>query len=235
METTNNARHRFVIALGIGALGLAIPATGWASTHVVILSAVHTTPKTEARMNVTGIDGGGVTFSVFPAGGGATIEDSVPLNPEFFATSASAAVAGIQNLFTGSNGATALVRASYTQGSAVVVLEQESNEGHIALGVPPLDKVMGPSFIVPIGDRQRGTTVLIGNPSGSPAAVILRYGQGPEEPPRDLPPFGAIAVDVTTANTQLKIRSSDASVFLIVQLAIDTGRTDVTFISPQQP
>ena len=213
---------------------LATAGTALGSTHYVILSAVHTTHNAEACFNVTGADSGAVMFTVFPAGGAAPIQDAVPLNANFFASSASASVPGIQNLFAGSEGETVLTRVDYPQGGATVVLEQASNQGYVALGIPSVDKAQGATFIVPIGDLHRGTTVLIGNPMGSDNAVILRYGQGFEEAPRAILAHSAIAVEVTQANTQLKIKATDTSLPIIVQLEIEeTNKTTVAFVWPQ--
>src|SRR5262245_54655985 len=230
-------RSRLARQLG-AAVTLAVLAAGnaRAGTHVGIISTVSTSPRTAARINVTGIDGGGATFSVFPPDGGATVQDSVPLSPEFFATSASSAVPGIANLFVGAGGQTALVRVEYTQGDAGVVLEQHSPEEKVVLALPALPTVAGVTFWVPIGDLHRGTTLLIGNPTGSPNGIIVRYGQGADQPPVDVQPFQVAVIPVTVANTQLRIRVTDASSTVIAQLAVDTGKTTVmTYLTPPTP
>ena len=216
-------------AVGIAALAVG---TARADTHFGIISTVSSSPRTAARLNVTAVTTmDAVTFSVFPSDGGATVGDTLSLSPEFFLTSESSADPGIQNLFTGAGGQSALVRAESSEWTAVV-LEQYSPEEKIVLSLPPVQVASGTSFQVPIGRLHRATSLLIGNVTGTRNAIIYRYGQGAEQPPVDLPPFGVVVIPVTQENTQLKVRVADASAGVIAQLAVDTGKTTVMTLLP---
>lgn len=225
--------------LGVAAtLAVVAAGTAQASTHFVIISTESTSPRTAARLNVTANPGGGsggVTFTVFANNGnGPSISDSVLISPEFFATSESSTDPGIQNLVTGAAGQSTLVRVQTVDSSieSAVVLEQQSPEERVVLNVPALSAAQGVFFRVPIGSLHRGTLLLIGNPTSSPQAILFSYGQGPTQPPVDVAPFGVAVIPVTVANTQMRVRVADASVPVIAQLAVDTGKTTVmTFLT----
>jgi hypothetical protein len=212
-------------------------ASAQADVHFVVLSTESTSPRVAARLNLTDIIPTGAAFRVFPADG-SLVEDTVPMNPDSFATSASSAEPGIRNLFVGSGGASALVRAEAidASGRSFVILEQSSSEEKVVLAVPPVSTAAGSSFAVPIGALHRGTTLLVGNPNSTLNGVILRYGQEAEQPPILVNAFGVAVVPITRANTHLRIRVTDASLPAIAQLAVDTGRTTVmTFLLPLAP
>lgn len=231
---TRNTVTKLLSALAVAAVvSLCAASSAQASTHFGIISTESTSPRTAAWLNVTGMTGGAVTFKVYPADGGATVEDAVAMGPEFFATSESSTNPGIQNLFVGAGGQSALVRVDYPSGPSAVVLEQHSPEEKVVLGLPSLATAQSPNFWVPIGDLHRGTSLLIGNPNSSPNGIIIRYGQGAEQLPIAISAFGVVVIPVTVANTQLSMRATDPSLPFIAQLAVDTGKTTVmTYLTP---
>jgi hypothetical protein len=192
-------------------LALLITAGGAeASTHVGIISTERSSPRTSARLNAAGNNGGAATFTVFPAGA-APISDTLGLSSNGnFVSSTSSSVPEIQNLFTGSGSLTALVRV-----------------------LPPAEEAAGPRFQFPVGDLQQGTVLLIGNPNPAPNAVVVRFGQNPPEPARPIAAFGVLAVEVTLPNILVVAVAQDPSLLLVAQLAVDTGRTTVmTYLPP---
>jgi hypothetical protein len=230
-----NRQSRSPKTFALVLLALLAAGTAAAGTHFGIISTVSTSPRTAARLNVTVHpgDASAATFTVFPGGSAASVQDAVAFSPEFFATSESSAVPGIQNLFTGAAGQTALVRVDVPAASSAVILEQYSPEERVVLALPPLDTIASPTFYVPIGNLHHGTSLLIGNPTGSRNAIIIRYGQGADQPPIVIAEFSVVVIPITVAHTQVAVRAADPSVPFIAQLAVDTGKTTVmTVLSP---
>ena len=208
-------------------------ATARADVHFGIIATVRTTPKTTASINVASDQPGEAVFTVFPSGGFA-ISDSVGLNLDGFATSADSADPAIQNLFIGSSASTALVRAVFANGNSTAVLEQSSLEGKSVVVLPPYNAGTGTVFQIPIGDLQRGTSVIIGNVSDFDTAIVVRYGNDPLEPPVPLSKNSTLVIDVTQANTLIRVVSVLADARLIALLTVDTGKTtEMTYVLPQ--
>jgi hypothetical protein len=202
-----------------------------ATTHVGIISTERSSPRTSARLNAAGNNGGAATFTVFPAGA-APISDTLDLSSDGkFVSSASSSVPEIQNLFTGSGSLTALVRVDILEGGSAT-LEQSSTDGKIVLALPPIDQAASPRFQFPVGDLQQGTVLLIGNPNPSPNSVVVRVGQSAPEPARPIAAFGVLAVEMTVPNTLVVAVAQDPSLLLVAQLAVDTGRTTVMTYLP---
>lgn len=206
---------------------LAAAPAGRAETHYGIISTERSSPKTTARISlVSNVSPGGATFTVFPAAS-APISDTVQLDDNLFATSASSSMPEIANLFTGSGALTALVRADYLGAASAAVLEQSSLDGKIALDLPPSDRALGARFAIPIGDLHQGTLLLVGNPFSSPNPITLRYGPLPPESPVPIGAWSVLVIEVTRANTMLHMTVQDPSLFVMAQLAVDTGKTTV--------
>ena len=141
-----------------------------ASTHVGIISTERSSPHTTAQINVASAQQGGAVFSVFPPGS-APISDTVQLDGNLFASSASSSVPEIQNLFTGSDVLTALVRVDFPGAGASAVLEQSSTDGKVVLDLPRIETAAGSRFQVAVGALQHGTLLLVGNPNPAPNAA----------------------------------------------------------------
>jgi hypothetical protein len=213
----------------VGALaGLALLAavTAEASTHFGIISTVRTTPRTTARINLAMTFRDAIQFTVFTPDG-SPLSDVLPFNAHLFASSADSAMPEIQNLFVGSQGSTGLVVAQATQSVSNATLVQSSVDGNVILDLPPIEEARAIWFFVPIGNLRQGTTLLVGNPNSQPAAYRVRYGESAPEPDAVVPAFGVAVVDVTRSDALLTLEALDATLPLIAQLAVDTGKTTI--------
>jgi len=226
-----------VLGLAGGALVLGILVSGTAGaegTYFAIISTARTSPRTMARLNYASFPQTAARFTVFPPGG-VPISDIVQEDVNLFATSASSSRPEIANLFVGSAASTAIVAVAGVDDTLrdSVTLEQSSADGKVVLEVPPFSRAGGSTFMIPIGDLQNGTSVLVGNPNGTGTAFTLRYGENLPGPPIPVPLFGTAIADVTQANALLVIEAVDSSVPLIVVLAVDTGKTTaLSFVAP---
>ncbi len=198
------------------------------SEHYAVINDLSNSPRDRAVLEVAGDVAGEVTFYVYAAGG-AGAPNPAPIGPpSCFVSSASS---GTPNLFTASGGGTALVRAVYALGPSTAVLRQTSTAGKIVLEVPPFDPAHGRAFSFPLGDIGRGAYALVGNPNAMPASLSVRLGasSAPATAAGIVPAWGAIAVPLTSGNTQVRLESD---VPVVVQLAADTGKVDETWVPP---
>jgi len=228
--------HLAVLGLRGSALVLGILIGGTATaegTYFAIISTARNSPKTTARLNYASAEHNAAQFTVFPPNA-VPVFDIIQEDLGLFATSASSSKPEIANLFVGSAASTTIVAvAGVDNFQDVVTLEQSSSDGKVVLDVPPFSQAGGRRFIIPIGDLQNGTSILVGNPNGIGNAFTVRYGENLPGPPVPISIFGTAIADVTQGNTLLVIDAVDVSVPLIVVLAVDTGKTTaLTFVTP---
>jgi hypothetical protein len=201
-----------------------------ADTHFAVISAVRTSPKTTARLNVSSHLESDATFRVYPSTGGAAASDTLPVPREtLFVSSSSSTNPAIANLFVGADAQTALVEVQLPGAISGVVLEQDSSDGKIVMAVPPRSVTAGTVFVIPVGDLRRGTSILLGNVSSLDASLTIQVGTSVEQPLDPLRGFQATAIELTRSHTLVIVRSD---VPVIAQLAVDSGKTDVTMLTP---
>ena len=201
--------------------------SGSATDHWVILDDITNSSRESAAVDISTDGSGTAEFVVIPSGEGPTAPATAPLNVDGYASSSSSS---IPNLFTPSDGNLAMVRATYGAGLSSAVLRQRSGTTKILLGIPAASQSLGIRFNIPTGDLAAGYSLLIGNPGGTAAGVRLGLGNGGTPVSSfAVASFDCVKVDIANANANL-VLISDQPVF--VQIAVDTGKVDETFILP---
>ena len=199
-----------------------------------IVSTVRTSPKTMARINVSELGAGAAIFTVFPPNNAIPILDVVE-SIDLFASSASSTKPEISNLFTGIGQSTGLVLVESSGVQSGAVLEQSSWDGKLELSLPPEELAKGMGFVVPIGDLQQGTSLLVGNPHDVPVDVSVRYGNNLPEPIVTIQRVSVAVIDITRSNIGVVLEAR-SNLPVIAQLAVDTGKTTVmTYLTPLSP
>jgi len=220
------ARFKRATSVAVVAALLACPALG--STHWAIISNLNGAPHPSASMDISSDAGGSLAFVAIPQGGAPTPPFTASFNENGFA---STLLSTFPNFFTLAEGVTgALVR--LTVGGAIVsaVLHQKTGKSEVFLSVPPVEKSVGTKFLIPVGDLEKGTFLLIGNPGGTAAALDVRLGLGGMRLAAfPVPPTGFVVYQVTNDHSNILL-ASDQPVF--VQYAVDNGTISETFVLP---
>ena len=202
----------------VACLAFLAAGTAQAETHYGIISTKRISPQTMARINASAGEPDAVAFTVFPVDV-IPLTDVVQLDVNLFASSASSTEPGIQNLFVGAGAQTALVKVEMFASRSSAVLEQ-------------YQVAAGQRFLVSIGDLQQGTSLLVGNVNQTAVPVDLRYGKGLPEPDVLINAFGVAVFNITQSNTSVLLEAK-GPLPIIVQLAVDTGKTTVmTYLTP---
>jgi hypothetical protein len=216
----------------VACLAFLAAGTAQAESHYGIISTARTSPQTMARINASAGEPDAAAFTVFPADQGIPLTGVVQLDVALFASSASSTEPGIQNLFVGAGARTALVKVEMFASRSSAVLEQSSFDGKVALNLPPFQVAAGQRFLVSIGDLQQGTSLLVGNVNQTAVPVDLRYGTNLPEPDVLINAFGVAVFNITQSNTSVVLEAK-GPLPIIVQLAVDTGKTTVmTYLTP---
>ena len=212
MRTCLTVRGSFRRATGLAVVAalLACPALG--STHWAIISNLDGAPHPSASMDISSDAGGILDFVVIPQGGAPTPPFTASFNENGFASTLSST---FPNFFTLAEGVTgALVRVIVEGPTVSPVLHQKTGKSESFLYVPPVEKIVGTTFLIPVGDLEKGTFLLIGNPGGTAAALDVRLGLGGIRLAYlPVPPTGFVVYQVTTVrlkNSQLAVSTCDS-------------------------
>lgn len=182
-----------------------------------------------AAMEMTSSGSGSATFTVYTQGGSSS-SASTNFNANRYLSSQSSS---ISNLFTPSNKATAMVKASSSVGTSAF-LRQWSGTHALGYMVPPSTVTLGSEFHVPSSNNVTVAKLLLGNPdSTNNVTVSLYYGSSvTADSSHVLLPHGFAVVQLS--NPQQRVRlTCDSSREFFVQLAVElNSEYDVSFVTP---
>lgn len=189
--------------------------------YSVILNLVS---NSTAVMEVSSSGTGSVSFTVYSSTPGTA---QIPFSRENYACSGSSS---IPNLFTPSQGATALVKASSSVGLGAF-LRQWSGSQDLGYAVPPSTKTFGTSFRFPVGSNATSTKLLIGNPNSSNVTASVYYGRSTTPAlSQSIGPNGVAQISVTQLDKAVKVTSTGS---VVVLRAVEMGSGhDVSFVLP---
>lgn len=199
------------------------------SVHYAIITDLINSPKERATLELTSDVPGAFQFTVYPTGAAPSAQQTVTLNADNFGTTENSAIA---NLFTASAGLTALVVAMFNDGVSTALLRQKSGTTKIIYYVPPSEQSMGQQFRVPVGDLGLGAYLLVANPNATDVFVAARFGAGVFQDPVQIPAFGVTKIVIPNPNQEVLLVSKTDGLGVVSLLAIDTGKVDITYLTP---